>query len=74
MTDWKPGITAPRDGGPVLLWARLSAHPFEPGSYFAVVGYYHDASGIERWKSCETHQDLEVQSWASIPKPPEDWQ
>jgi hypothetical protein len=70
MIDWQPIETAPMDGRPVLLWARLRAHPPEPGSFFEVVGYYNRASGVERWKTRETDEDLEAIHWAPIPKPP----
>lgn len=68
MTEWQPMGTAPKDGSSVLLWARLRAYPPEPTSYFEVVGYYHSGSGIERWKSRESDEDLEADCWASILK------
>jgi hypothetical protein len=70
MIDWKPIDIAPKDGSPVLLWARLRAHPFEKDSYFEVIGYFHRAPGVERWKSRDTDEDLEPKCWAPIPKPP----
>jgi hypothetical protein len=70
MTDWQPIDTAPKDRTAVLLWARLHAHPPERDSFFEVVGFYHRASGVERWKTRETDEDLIATHWAPIPKPP----
>lgn len=64
--SWKPGNTAPMHGRDVLLYARLLVHPFEPKSFFQVIGYYNSASGVGRWKSRETDNDLEVQLWAPV--------
>jgi hypothetical protein len=70
MTDWEPMNTAPKDGRPLLLWARLRAHPPEKDSFFEIVGFFHRASGVERWKGRETEEDLEAKYWAPISKPP----
>jgi hypothetical protein len=70
MTDWQPIETAPKDGRSILLWARLRANPPESSDHFELVGYYHQASGVERWKSRETDKDLVPDCWAPIPKPP----
>jgi len=70
MTDWQLIKSAPKDGSTVLLWARLRAHPPERDSFFEVVGFFHRASGVERWKSRETDEDLDATHWAPLPKPP----
>jgi hypothetical protein len=69
MTDWKPMDTAPKDGRSVLLWARLAVYPLEPDSFFEVVGYFHRAPGVERWKTRETDEDLIAKYWAPITPP-----
>jgi hypothetical protein len=70
MSKWQPEESAPKDGTSVLLWARLWASPLEPNSFFEVVGYFHRASGVERWKTKETDEDLKATHWAPLPLPP----
>jgi hypothetical protein len=39
MTNWKPIEDAPKDGRPVLLWARLKSAPAEKGAAsYPIVG------------------------------------
>ena len=72
MTDWQPLKTAPKDGSPVLLWARLGSHPPEGESFFPIVGFWHRSVG--RWKVApevlNAPEDLIPTYWAPSPKPP----
>jgi hypothetical protein len=68
MIDWQPKDTAPMDGSPVLLWARPWAHPHEPESFSAVVGYWHKF--LTRWKARGTDEDLFVEKWAPLEQSP----
>lgn len=72
MTTWQPIKTAPKDGSSILLWARRAAFPPEPNSYAPVVGYWHGAPGVERWKSRDTEEDLIADKWAPIPSTEDD--
>ena len=72
MTNWKPIEEAPKDGTPVLLWARLKCHPPSGDDYHLIVGFWHPA--IQRWKVSPEHlnraEDLTASHWMPLPKPP----
>ena len=75
MIKWQSMDTAPQDGRPVLLWARLSSYPPEPNDHFPIVGFWHRA--IMRWKvapeNLNPQEALIATHWAPLPaKPPED--
>jgi hypothetical protein len=73
MTDSKTIESAPKDGTPVLLWARLSSYPPEPDNYFWIVGFWHGS--IARWKvapeQLNAQEELIATRWAPLPKPPQ---
>jgi hypothetical protein len=66
MTDWQPIDTAPKDGSTVLLRARFRGHPAENDNTVEVTGYW-EGYPIERWKTCDTNEDLFALEWAPIP-------
>jgi hypothetical protein len=75
MTNWKPiGDDPPKDGRPVLLWARLKSFPAEKDtpSYLVIV-FWHSAIG--RWKpypeELNRGEDLLPTFWAEISEPPD---
>jgi hypothetical protein len=72
MTDWKSIDTAPRNGRPVLLWARLKTTPPGEDDFYAIVGFWHRS--IQRWKVSPEHlnreEDLIASHWAPLPEPP----
>jgi hypothetical protein len=72
MIDWQLMETAPRDGRPVLLCAKLSSYPPEPKNHFPIVGFWHQT--IMRWKVAPEHwnpqEELIATHWAPIPKSP----
>jgi hypothetical protein len=41
MTNWRPIEEAPRDGRPVLLWARLKTNPPGLNDFYPIVGFWH---------------------------------
>jgi hypothetical protein len=73
MTDWKPiGDNPPRDGRPVLLYARLKSAPAEKDiPSYLVVGFWHKAIG--RWKThpeeLNKGEELVPTHWAEISEP-----
>jgi len=72
MSNWKPIETAPMDGRPVLLWARLTSVPAEPDSFSPVVGFWHRSIG--RWKIApeilSKSEVLDARCWTELPAPP----
>jgi len=49
MTNWKPMDNAPRDGRPVLLWARLKSVPPGSNDHSPIVGFWNKS--IDRWEA-----------------------
>ena len=72
LTNWKPIETAPRNGTPVLLWARLRSNPPSPDDCYPIVGFWH--ASVERWKVSPEHlnreEDLIASHWVALPEPP----
>ena len=48
MTSWKPMEAAPKDGRPVLLWARLASVPPGDNDFSQIIGFWDNS--IKRWK------------------------
>jgi hypothetical protein len=73
MTSWKPIQDAPKDGRPVLLWARLASTPAERDDFsFLVVGFWHIA--IERWNVAPEllgEKGLIPTYWTELPPAPD---
>lgn len=73
MTNWRPIKDAPRDGTPVLLWARLKISPSGSGDFYPIVGFWHRS--IERWKVVPEHlnseEELVATHWLAIPEAPQ---
>ena len=71
-TDWQLIESAPKDGHPLLLWARLSSQPPERDNYYRIVGFWHRS--ISQWKVSPEHlnapESLDASHWAPLPKPP----
>jgi hypothetical protein len=53
MADWKPIKDAPKDGRPVLLWARLKTAPAGRAAGYPIVGFWHDI--ISEWRVAPEH-------------------
>ena len=72
MTSWKPIEDAPKNGTPVLLWARLKTSPPGDDDFYAIVGFWHHS--IQRWKVSPEHlnreEDLVASLWSPLPEPP----
>lgn len=72
MTKWQSIETAPRDGTPLLLWARLKSKPPTGDDFHPIVGFWHRS--IERWKvtpdDLNSEDDLIATYWIAIPDPP----
>jgi hypothetical protein len=69
---WQSIETAPKDGRPVLLWARLRSHPPSEDDFHRIVGFWHRAIG--RWKvspeELNGQEDLIAVLWSALPEPP----
>jgi len=72
VSKWKPIESAPIDGRPVLLWARLKSSPPADDDFYAIVGFWHRS--VQRWKVSPEHlnreEDLIALFWAALPEPP----
>jgi hypothetical protein len=72
VTDWKPIEDAPKNGMPVLLWARMKSSPPGGDDFYAIVGFWHRS--VQRWKVSPEHlnreEDLIALFWATLPEPP----
>ncbi len=72
MSNWKPIESAPKNGTPVLLWARLKGSPPGDNDFYAIVGFWHRS--VERWKVSPEHlnreEDLIALFWATLPESP----
>jgi len=72
MMNWKPIEDAPKDGTPLLLWARLKSCPPGGEDFYPIVGYWHRS--IQRWKVLPEHlngdEDLIADYWAELPAAP----
>jgi hypothetical protein len=68
---WKPIGNAPKDGTPVLLWARLKIS-LPSNDFYPIVGFWHRS--IERWKVLPEHlnreEELIASYWIALPAPP----
>jgi hypothetical protein len=70
-THWKPIEHAPKDGKPLLLWARLKSSRPELDDFFPVVGIWH--LQIMTWMGHPQHlrgDELRPTHWAELPAPP----
>jgi hypothetical protein len=72
MKNWEPIETAPKNGMPVLLWARLKSNPPSGNDFYSIVGFWHQS--IERWKVWPEHlngeEDLIPSFWTALPEAP----
>jgi hypothetical protein len=72
MSKWQPIETAPRDGTPLLLWARLKSKPPTGDDFHPIVEFWHRS--IDRWKvtpeDLNSEDDLIATYWIAIPEPP----
>jgi hypothetical protein len=72
MNNWQLIEGAPRDGTPMLLWARLKSHPASADDFHPIVGFWHRA--IQRWKvspeQLNRDEDLIASFWTPLPEPP----
>jgi hypothetical protein len=72
MASWKPIADAPKNGTPVLLWARLKSNPPGDDDFYPIVGFWHRS--IQRWKVSPEHlngqEDLIPSFWSKLPEPP----
>lgn len=72
MTSWNPINTAPRNGRPLLLWARFKSSPPGEATFYPVVGFWHRS--IDRWKvapeDLNGSEELIATHWAALPEPP----
>jgi hypothetical protein len=73
MTNWKTIENAPKDGRPVLLWARFKTQPAEKEvQSYPVVGFWHKSIG--RWKvfpeDLNRGEELIPTYWVELPKAP----
>lgn len=70
--NWNPMESAPRNGTPVLLWARLRSNPPSPDDWYPIVGFWH--ASIQQWKVSPEHlnreEDLNASHWIALPEPP----
>jgi hypothetical protein len=72
MMNWESVENAPRDGTPVLLWARLKSSPPEDNDRYPIVGFWHQS--VEQWKVQPEHlnqeEELIPDYWSALPEPP----
>jgi hypothetical protein len=72
MKNWEPIETAPTDGTPVLLWARLKTSPSSEDDFYSIVGFRHQS--IQRWKVwpelLNREEDLIPSFWTALPETP----
>jgi len=72
MTDWKPIESAPRDGGSVLLWARLTSVPPGSDDCSPMVGFWNKS--IHGWKVApellNKAEVLNAKFWTELPNSP----
>lgn len=71
MTEWKPIEDAPKDGKPLLLWARLKSNPPGPSDHYPMVGFW--PSSIVGWAVYPQHlsgEQLIPTHWAELPASP----
>ena len=72
LTNWKPIDSAPKNGTPVLLWARLKSSPPSDDDLYPIVGFWH--ASVQRWKVSPEHlnreEDLIASCWIPLPEPP----
>ena len=71
MLNWRSIEEAPRDGRPLLLWARLKTNPSAPNDFYAIVGFWHHS--IKEWKIWPEHMGGELllpSHWLELPVPP----
>jgi hypothetical protein len=72
MTSWKPIKDAPRNGRPILLWARLKSVPAErDGFNYPIVGFWLRNIG---WKVApellNRDEELLATHWTELPEEP----
>jgi hypothetical protein len=69
MKNWERMETAPTNGTPVLLWARLKVTPHD---FYQIVGFWHPS--VEQWKVHPEHlrqeEELFPDYWSALPEPP----
>jgi hypothetical protein len=70
--NWKPIEDAPKNGTPVLLWARLKNSPPTGNDFYPIVGFWHRS--IQQWKVSPEHlnqkEELIASYWTALPEPP----
>lgn len=72
MKNWERMETAPTNGTPVLLWARIKSIPPSGNDFYPIVGFWYQS--VEQWKVHPEHlneeEELIPDYWSALPEPP----